>query len=190
MATAQVSSTPKEVAKTIILEIIQQAGGRLENTTNLFKAFWRAHVNFSESHLAYLSRWPIVRMPQGPGIHHFDVLLGEMMVDGLISTSTVQKGPYSAICFELCGPFDGASAGLSPSQIEAIKHGVACVVGKTAKQVSAESHKDSRMWNALEDGNEIDVCLDLVSDSEHLRRKTGLSAISSEIDRVLKTSSF
>ena len=81
----------KNRAKQIIVEIVRQAGGVLDNKTNLFKAFYRAHLKFAESNPGFLSTWKIVRMPNGPGIHRFEVLLGELIADGYLEVDEVGK---------------------------------------------------------------------------------------------------
>ena len=48
--------------------IRQSAGDRIEGKTRLFKAFYFAHLFYARSAVDYLTDWPIVRMPQGPGI--------------------------------------------------------------------------------------------------------------------------
>ncbi|MBP87557.1 MAG: hypothetical protein CMJ64_12665 [Planctomycetaceae bacterium] len=62
------SAAEKDRAKRIIIEIIRQADGSFERKTNLYKAFYHAHLKYAADNPGYLSKWPIVRMPRGPGI--------------------------------------------------------------------------------------------------------------------------
>ncbi|MGD9856350.1 MAG: hypothetical protein AB7U20_15500 [Planctomycetaceae bacterium] len=161
----------KERAKAIIVEIIRQAGGRFRNKTNLFKAFWRAHVAYAESHLTPLSDWPIVRMPMGPGIDRFDALLGELLLDGAVEVEQVQHGDFVGFVFHL---LPGAPESLTPDEIEAVKIGVAAVDGKPANQVSDDSHDHSRSWQLAKDGEELDVFLDVIPEEEYREREQRL----------------
>jgi hypothetical protein len=158
----------KERAKAIIVEIIRQAGGRFRNKTNLFKAFWRAHVAWAESHLTPLSDWPIVRMPMGPGIDKFNALLGELMLEGSVEAEQVQHGEFTGFVFHL---LPGAPESLGPDEVEAVKRGVAAVDGKSALDVSERSHDQSRAWQSAEDGEELDVFLDAIPEDEYRERE-------------------
>ena len=71
----------KECAKRLILEILRQAGGEIEKT-KIFKAFWLAHLYYSKIAPGYLTDWPIVRMPNGPGIDRGDQLIVELIHSG------------------------------------------------------------------------------------------------------------
>ena len=44
---------------------VRQADG-FRIKTNLFKAFYHAHLEFARTQPGYLSNWPIVHMPNGP----------------------------------------------------------------------------------------------------------------------------
>ena len=74
----------RDRAKKVIVEIIRQAGGELTATARLYKAFYFAHLYYAETAPGYLSDWPIVKMPTGPGIHSCGGLVLEL-VSGLVS---------------------------------------------------------------------------------------------------------
>src|SRR5829696_1839003 len=93
----------KQRAKQIIVEIIRASGGSLTNKTNLFKAFYHAHLKYAEKRPDILSDWPIIRMPRGPAIDRFNVLLGELISEGILDLGCVEKGPFEAMQFELTG---------------------------------------------------------------------------------------
>jgi hypothetical protein len=173
-------------AKKIIVELVRQAGGQFQNKTNLFKAFWKAHLTYAANNAGYLSNWPIVRMPNGPGIDEFDSLLSEMLADGWLTIGETQVGPYRAMMFSLgqsCPP-----PSLTPEAIEAIRAGVAAVDGKTATAVSDESHQKSRVWREAKDGEELDIYLDLMDDAERDRREANLTALANVIGESYATS--
>lgn len=161
----------KERAKAIIVEIVRQAGGRFRNKTNLFKAFWRAHVSYAESHLTALSDWPIVRMPMGPGIDKFNILLGELLTEGILEAEQVQHADFTGFVFHL---LPGAPASLAADEIAAVKAGVAAVDGKSASDVSDDSHDRSRAWQMAADGAELDVFLDAIPEAEYREREQRL----------------
>lgn len=164
----------KELAKQIILEIVRQAGGVLDNKTNLFKAFYHAHLRFAEMQAGYLSTWPIVRMPRGPGIDRFDLLLGELLAQGKIETKEVSSGEYTGFRFVLTDqlvPNDLVPEG----GVEAIAYGVDQVRGKSAEQVSKESHQQSRSWRNASDGDELNIYVDPIPEEEHSNLKARIA---------------
>ena len=166
---------PKERAKLVIAETIRQAGGVLQNKTNLFKAFYHAHLIYSQKHAGYLSTWPIVKMPNGPGIHHSDELLGELMAQGVLQIGEVRAGNYTAFKFELCDDrfLEGQ---LEPEAVEAIAEAVKIVEGKSAYRVSSESHAHSRTWRNAADGEELAIYCDLIPDAEYRERRDRMEA--------------
>jgi len=156
----------KQRAKRIILEIIRQAGGIFDNKTNLYKAFYHAHLRFADTQPGYLSTWPIVRMTRGPGIDNFDVLLGELMAEGRVETKQTDHGQHKGFRFLLRGE-QPECVDLPEGAIEAIAYGVAQVLGKRAAQVSRESHEVSRAWRDAEDGDELNIYLDSLDEDEY-----------------------
>jgi hypothetical protein len=173
----------RECAKQIILEIIRQAGGVLNYKTSLFKAFYHAHLRFADTHPGYLSAWPIVRMPRGPGIDRFDVLLGELMAEDRITTKEIEIADYRGFQFALCGQ-NSQTHMLPEGAEEAIAYGVQQVRGKSATQVSAESHQVSRAWREANNGDELNVYLDSMSDADYddyMRRAKGIKSTLDEV---------
>jgi hypothetical protein len=156
----------KELAKQIILEIIRQAGGVLNSKTRLFKAFYHAHVKFAETQPGYLSAWPIVRMPNGPGIDQSGMLLDELTTEGKIEAKPILHGNYVGLQFRVIS--DERQSDLLPAgAIDAISYGIHQIKGKSAKQVSDESHAMSRAWRGSRDGEELNIYLDSLSDEEY-----------------------
>src|SRR5436309_2913255 len=86
----------KERAKRVILELLRQAGGEM-GKTKLFKAFWLAHLYYSKKAPGYLTDWPIVRMPKGPGIDRADQLILELIHSGQIEKNYEPKGPFTEV---------------------------------------------------------------------------------------------
>ncbi len=172
----------KERAKEIILEIIRQAGGVFDLETNLYKAFYHAHLRYANTHRGYLSTWPIVRMPHGPGINDCKDLLRELAKAGKIKISKFKcQGGYDGRRFTLLTN-DIDCSRLPRGATKAIAYGVEQVKGKTAKQTSHESHIKSRAWKEAEDGDELNIYTDSLSDDEYEREKQDIK----RLQRILK----
>jgi len=163
----------KERAKAVILEIIRQAGGKLHNKTNLFKAFYHAHLEYAKANRGYLSTWPIVRMPKGPGIDWCDRLLGELTSDGSLKIRQVKRGNRYAFLFSLSGKRPAENT-LPEGSAEAIKRALARIDGKTADEVSGESHR--RAWESARNGEEMNIYLDLTESDSELQEKAESTA--------------
>lgn len=180
-------SRDKERAKAIIVEIIRQAGGRLYDKTNLFKAFWRAHVLYAREHHRDLSQWPIVRMPQGPGIDKFNVLLGELLTEGVVEAEQVEYegSGRSGFVFHL---LNESSQGLpDPEAVECVRIATKAVDGRTSTSVSDESHIESRAWNAARDGQELDITLDAIPEDEYQRLKAKFASRRQEFEAAISS---
>lgn len=162
----------KQKAKQIILEIIRQAGGSLTNKTNLYKAFYYAHLQYAANNPDLLSTWPIVRMPLGPGIDKFDVLIGELVAEGMLEIEEVKFGEHTGFRFILTeSASEKVRQRLSDDACQAIAIGVKAVKGKTADRVSQDSHDQSRTWRDAKDGEELPIYADLFSEEEYADAK-------------------
>ncbi|WP_373650573.1 hypothetical protein [Schlesneria sp. DSM 10557] len=168
-------------AKQIIVEIIRQSGGEFHNKTNLYKAFWIAHLSFADATGGILSTWPIVKMPNGPGIDRHQILLGELLTDGIIEIEQ-KEGQYEAFIFRLSDKTSIPQ--MEDEELDAIKDGIAGVRGKSAKQVSFESHENSISWNQADIGEEMNLYLDIIppADRETLKRESAkFASFASEV---------
>ncbi len=178
---SMLTSHDKERAKDVIVAIIEEAGGVFDNKTNLFKAFFHAHVEFARSERGFLTTWPIVKMPNGPGIHDFNTLIGELIVGKALQMESVNKGQHSAFRFRLNQP-NTRPADLPDGARRAIQIGVKAVKGKCTGIVSDESH--NRAWQAAQNGKEINLCLDLIGDDESAALTTESEKIAAAFDAV------
>ncbi|MEW4530975.1 hypothetical protein [Maioricimonas sp. JC845] len=179
-----IAEQSKEQAKDIIVEIVRQAGGMLRNKTNLFKAFWRAHVAYAATTGRNLTEWPIVRMPNGPGIDKFHVLLGELVSAEVLAADQVEynHGRSWGFVFRLVSdacPEMGAEAA------EAVAQGVQYVDGKRAATVSEASHFHSRAWARAAEGAELDVFLDAMSPDEFEQMKAEATSRRKRLERAI-----
>lgn len=160
------SSTDRHLAKQVILEIVRQAGGRFRNATNLYKAFYYAHLYYAKDQVGLLTEWPIVRMPRGPGIDDGDVLISELKSAGVLRTKKVPVGPHVAEEYLLTDenlPGDP----LPEEAVEAIKEAVKFVKNRSARLVSDTVHEFSRSWKKCSNGEPLDIYIDLLSDAEY-----------------------
>jgi hypothetical protein len=173
---AMVTQETTDRAKAVIVEIVRQSGGTFRNKTNIFKAFWKAHVAAATMGLNSLTGYPIVKMPGGPGIHDFDKLLGALLEDGVLKTRDVQTGPYTAVEFKIA---EGSARLGAFTEVEetAIGQGVAFASGKSATEVSDESHLLSRSWRESALGDELDIILDTIPDDEYSERQKAINDI-------------
>jgi hypothetical protein len=175
----------RERAKAIVVELIRESGGTFQNRTNLFKAFWKSHVEYAKKHVAPLSEWPIVRMTHGPGIDRFHLILGELMAEGMVQEEQVEFGDKTGFRFVLTGV---PSEDFSSDEREAIRSGVSFVARKSAKQVRDESHLESRAWQSAKDGERIDVFLDAIPESGYDDRTQRIRRILSKVKATVPDS--
>jgi hypothetical protein len=171
-AETQVAS--RERAKKVILEILRQAGGQL-GKTKIFKAFWIAHLYYSKKARGYLTDWPIVRMPKGPGIDEGDALLVELLHSGDIKRSYEPRGPFTEINCRLTKQLRASD--LTAAAVRAIKSAVDDVKKHTAGSISEWSHEFSRSWNTTPDGEELDIYTDLIPDDTYEERRQELLSL-------------
>ena len=163
----------KGQAKKVIAEILRQAGGEL-GKTKLYKAFWLAHLFYCKSTRGYLTDWPIVRLPKGPGINNGDRLLAEMEQAGTVRVEHVPKGPFTEICCKLiaASPDD-----LPEAAIAAIASAINELKDHTADSISALSHEQSRSWATTPNGHELDIYSDLIPDDVYAERQRELQSL-------------
>jgi hypothetical protein len=161
----------KTRAKRLILEILRQAGGSLGKTL-LFKAFWISHLYYSKKARGYLTDWPIVRTPRGPGIDKGDKLIRELAESGAIRQDHEARGPYTEINCKLTEqPIEGE---MPEAAIQAIKTAVEDVKRHSAASISEWSHEFSRSWNNTPDGSELNIYTDLIPDDVYDDRQKEL----------------
>lgn len=169
----------KNRAKQIIVEIIRLHEGELPTKTCLFKAFYFAHLYYAKSASGYLSDWPIVRMPNGPGIDGADRLLQEMVDENVLDLRIARVGPYDALRYSL--KKNAVPEALSIEEIDSIKSAVDFVRGKSATELSDITHEYSRSWQLAEDGDELNIYIDLEPEEQFARRMSGFE----RLDRII-----
>lgn len=165
----------KNRAKNVIVEIVRQSGGRLQKKTALYKAFYVAHLVYAERAPGYLTDWPIVCMPKGPGIDCGDDLLRELRLDGILETTDIPDGPFWASEYTLVNR--EIPTGLGSVEVEAIKTAADFIKGKTATSLSDWTHKVSRSWNTAEIGQELNIYIDTDTDDEYAAKCESVAKI-------------
>lgn len=160
----------RERAKDIIVEIVRQAGGSFELQTNLYKAFYYAHLQFARTSDRLLSKWPIVRMPNGPGIDDGADIILELVGEGRLELKPIDCGRVTGNKFVLCESAEQAHV-FAAQEIAAIKFGISKVDGQSAAAVSSASHIESNTWKETENGRELAIYADLLTPEEFARSK-------------------
>jgi hypothetical protein len=179
------SMTERAKAKRVIAEIIRQAGGKFTGKTRLYKAFYVAHLLFAEHDRGYLTAWPIVRMPHGPGIDCGDELITELELSGILERKQEPEGPWQTARYELTRA--GRSEGkLSAAETRAIKEAVEFVGSKTATELSDLTHEFSRSWLEARDGQPLNIYIDIIPDDEYETREREIDALHRELMAVWK----
>jgi hypothetical protein len=156
----------RQQAKQVICDIIAAGGGRLVGKVRLYKAFYASHLFYWEAHSGTLTNHPIVRMPRGPGIDDGDALIRELVESGSIRTDEGRNGPYREIVFQLV-----AEHTIRPHdpRFQAVERAVEWIAGKSAAELSEETHLYSRTWRDAQDGEELDIYMDLLDDEDFAR---------------------
>jgi hypothetical protein len=168
----------KQRAKQVLLEIVRQAGGELRGRLKLFKAFYLAHLLYADSSPGYLTEWPIVRMPHGPGIHAADQLLVELLDEGALAIESTRRPTELAPPEVYREAQNGKSEPpLPPPALKAISEAVSFVRDKSGLQLSEWTHEFSRSWMEAKDGDELNIYIDMIPEEEYLEQKKRVNDI-------------
>jgi hypothetical protein len=173
----------KEQAKRVILEIVRQSEGGL-GKTKLFKAFWLAHLYYFKNAASYLTDWPVVRMPKGPGIDQGGRLIRELVESGNLTATAEPRGPFTEIACRITGKH--IEGELSDAAVSAIKQAVNDLRRYSAEEISELSHDFSRSWNTKPDGVELDIYTDLIPDEEYQERVEELASMKKDYEKLLE----
>ena len=178
---------PSEIrrAQQVLLEIARQSpGDEIVGKTKLFKTFYLAHLFYALKSPGFLTEWPIVRMPHGPGIEHFDTLIRNMVDQGALVCEPTFIGPYRTTRFRAVGELaDGVS--LAADEIKAIREAVEFTAARTAEQLSSLTHEYSRAWNESDEmGEQLNIYKDLLDEAEGQRLQQRVSEVGAELDEL------
>ena len=169
----------------VLLEIARQSpGDEIVGRTKLFKTFYFAHLFYALESPGFLTEWPIVRMPHGPGIENFDTLINEMVEQGALVCEGTFIGPYRTTRFRAVGELsDGVT--LATDEIKAIRDAVEFTAARTAEELSSLTHEYSRAWNESDEmGEQLDIYKDLLDEADCQRLRERASEVGAELDEL------
>ena len=178
---------PATTLKRVILEILRKSDGEFDGKTRLYKACYFAHLFYFENKHGILTDCEFARLPQGPGIDQGEVLLEELRNEGVIVCELVHKGPYPEYRYRLTDKGKDLAADLSPGIDLAIQRTVDFVRDKTATQLSQYTHEYSKAWNEGENGQLIDIYIDVIPDADYYRRKRELKDDRLMYEEIMKS---
>jgi hypothetical protein len=148
----------------LVAAIIAAAGGVLHGKTRLYKAFYAAHLAFWKRGNGYLTEETMVKMPHGPGIHGGNKLLAHLEQIGSIVIDQSDDFFYPEFKYRLVG----TPPQVSREQLAAIEEAVKWIEGRSAAQLSQETHDKSISWNEASEGDALDIYVDLMDYDEYL----------------------
>jgi hypothetical protein len=171
-------------AQRVLLELIRNAGETWDGKTKLFKAFYFAHLYYAHKEPGLLTDWPIVRTPQGPGIHKSVPLLQGLVKNGYLTVEPIQEGPYPDSRYRLTEKA-AAEPPLADDARAAIKAAVDFVLPRTAGELSELTRERSRSWQDANDGDLLDIYIDLIPDDEYEKGLEQLTDLDKQITAAL-----
>ncbi len=171
-------------AQRVVLELIRSAGGAWEGKAKLSRAFYFAHLYYGRSEPGILTDWPIVRTPQGPGIHNVALLLKGLEKNGFLTIEPAQEGPYPEYRYRLTDKAN-AEAPLLDEVRAAVKAAADFVLPRTAAELSQLTQERSRSWRAGKDGELLDIYIDLIPDDEFEREQAQLAELDRQVTAAL-----
>lgn len=148
-------------AKDTICDLIAAAGGVLHGKVRLHKAFYFAHLFYFRYGEGVLTDHPIVRLPQGPFIDNGERLIDELRREGVLSIGSAPVGPFQETVYRLAAE---RVVDLETPRGRAIHQAVELVVNRSAAELSELTHEHSISWQNTENGREMDIYLDLLTD--------------------------
>lgn len=177
-------------AKRIIAAIIAAAGGDFTGRTRLYKAFYRAHVEFWKAKSRLMTRHRVVWMPHGPGIDQGESLIDEMANEGTISKTTICY-PNNDMSSERYVLLQETPIQVSDDELSAIHSALGWLATMTASQASHKSHVDSRAWNLADGarlrGHPLSYELDALTDEEYARLDRAYAATRDQLSGLFPT---
>lgn len=157
---------PKLNAQQVVLQLIRAADGEWCGKKRLFKAFYFAHLYYAAEHPGILTDWPIARLPEGPGINDSSFVFDPLVAQGLLVIERVHVGPYPEYRYRLT---EKALALPEPPDDakRAIEQAAQFSLHRQASELSAITHEHSRSWKKGQNGDTLDIYIDLIPDDEY-----------------------
>lgn len=164
----------REKAKAIICGIcgiIRQSGGSFTGKVRLYKAFYLANLFYAEMKqkwLEELTDWPMVRMPNGPGIDDGTKLLEELKEEKCIKIFKQKSRNYTEYSYEFINP---SKYRLNVDEQRAISQAVKTIGEHTGSTLSHWSHEFCNTWKHFKNGERINIYHDLMTEKDFLRMR-------------------
>lgn len=171
-------------AQRVVLELIRSAGGAWDGKAKLSKAFYFAHLYYAAAAPGILTDWPIIRTPQGPGIHNSSVVLQGLVKNGYMTVEKTREGPYPDSRYRLTAKA-AAEPPLPDDARAAVKAAAEFVTPRTAAELSQLTHERSRSWREAKDGDVLDVYIDLIPDEEYEAGQEQLAELDQQLTAAL-----
>jgi hypothetical protein len=176
---------PRTKAEDVILEILRVTDGEWTGKAKLFKAFYFAHLYYAKQYPGLLTDWPIARLPQGPGIDQSSVLFGNLIRSGYITIEQTHEGPFPEYRYRLTPV--GKDATRPPEDArDAIEKAASFCLSRTAEELSLLTHERSRSWIEGQDGEVLDIYIDLIPDEDLEHGLEEIHRLDKELARVLE----
>lgn len=175
----------KTRAQQVIWEIVHQAGGEFIGKPRLYKAFYLAHILYAKNAAGYLTDWPIVRMPNGPGIDDNRALIGGMLAAGVLEKDEVMVWPFQATRYRLTDERIAAEP-LDDEAVSAIHQAVGFILPKTGTELSEWTQDFCRAWIEGQNGDELNIYTDLMSDDEYEETRERVQSLHAGIVSVFE----
>ena len=102
-----------------------------------------------------------------------------------LKISSRANGPYREDVFKLVR---GPAVRADSHELDAVKKAVEWVKGKSATQLSSDTHEHSRSWNATQVGAEMNVYIDALSEAEFERLRLRAAAARELVSAALAKS--
>ena len=150
----------RDRAKKLIVGLVAASDGKLVGKLRLYKAFCRAHLLYFEETGLELTGYPIVHMPNGPGIDNAAELIDELRQDGVLNEAIGNTDRAHERIYTTVGE---ATVEQDPEKSEAIRKAVEWANALTYKELKDGSH--NRSWRESGMGAEQNVFLDVVEDA-------------------------
>jgi hypothetical protein len=174
----------RDQAARVVLEIVcQSPGDEIVGKGRLFKAFYYAHLFYAVESAGFLTDWPIVKMPEGPGIHDFRKLIDSLIANGDLETEPAKVGPYKTTKYKAALEKRGS---MQQAEVDAVRQAVEFIAEKSAAQLSDITHEFSEAWNSAKMGEELSIYVDLLPDDERESRRQAEKTLERDLQAAWK----
>lgn len=178
----------RERAKALLVALVRECPqGAPILRTQLYKGYYFSLLMCMHALGAELVDWPVVKMPQGPGVESGEELLGELCAEGVLVMSNESVGPFRGFGYRIADvdAADRYADEFSEPETQAIRDACAYAHSKTAADLTNTTHELSRSWKACEMGHALPIFADLLLDDEPVEEmKSRLEKIADEFKGV------